>query len=76
MRIKRVNPIAKAMLSLRRSPQVVPNKKKDYVPDIDDYDDVYLDMDTGEIMSDDEDIDPKDDPHDEMFPTKPKPTKK
>ena len=74
MRIKRVNPIARAMLSLRRSPQVIPNKKKDYVPDIDDYDDVYIDMDTGEIMSDDEDIDPKDDPHDEMLP-KPKPPK-
>ena len=74
MRIKRVNPIAKAMLSLRRSPQVIPNKKKDYVPDIDDYDDVYIDMDTGEIMSDDEDIHPKDDPHDEMLP-KPKPPK-
>ena len=75
MRIKRVNPIARAMLSLRRSPQVIPNKKKNYVPDIDDYDDVYIDMDTGEIMSDDEDIDPKDDPHDEMFPI-PKPNPK
>jgi hypothetical protein len=41
------------MLSLRRSPQVIPNKKKNYVPDIDDYDDVYIDMDTGEIKSDD-----------------------
>jgi len=75
MRIKRVNPIARAMLSLRRSPQVIPNKKKDYVPDIDDYDDVYIDMDTGQIMSEDEDIHPKDDPHDEMFPV-PKPNPK
>ena len=74
MRIIRVNPIAKAMLSLRRSPQVIPNKKKDYVPDIDDFDDVYIDMYTGQIMSEDEDIHPKDDPHDEMFP-KPKPPK-
>ena len=53
MRIKRVNPIAIAMLSLRRSPQVMASKKKGYVPDIDDYDDVYIDMDTGEIKSDD-----------------------
>ena len=76
MRIKRVNPVAKAMLSLRRSPQVIPNKKKGYVPDIDDYDDVYIDMRTGEVMSDDDDIDPRDDPHDEMMPTpKPKPPK-
>ena len=66
--------------SLRRSPQVVPNKKKDYVPDIDDYDDVYIDMRTGKIMFDDDDIDPRDDPHDEMMPPpmpipKPKPPK-
>ena len=69
MRIKPINPIARAMLRSRQSPQVVPNKKKNYVPDIDDYDDVYIDMATGEIKSDDGD---DDDPHDEMLPPKPK----
>ena len=54
MRIfKRINPIARTMLRNRRSPQVIPNKKKNYVPDIDDYDDVYIDMDTGEIKTED-----------------------
>jgi len=67
--IKPINPIARAMLRSRQSPQVVPNKKKNYVPDIDDYDDVYIDMATGEIKSDDGD---DDDPHDEMLPPKPK----
>ncbi len=68
MRIKPINPIARAMLRSRQSPQVVPNKKKNYVPDIDDYDDVYIDMATGEIKSDDAE---DDDPHDEWIP-KPK----
>ena len=67
--IKPINPIARAMLRSRQSPQVVPNKKKNYIPDIDDYDDVYIDMDTGEIKSDDGD---DDDPHDEMYPPKKK----
>ena len=51
---KRINPIARTMLRNRRSPQVIPNKKKNYVPDIDDYDDVYIDMDTGEIKTEDD----------------------
>jgi len=66
------------MLQNRKPKQVIPNKKKNYVPDIDDYDDVYIDMRTGEIKSIDEDVDPKDDPHDEMMPfpkPKPKPPK-
>ena len=50
---KRINPIARTMLRNRRSPQVIPKKKKNYVPDIDDYDDVYIDMDTGEIKTED-----------------------
>tara|TARA_R100000995_G_C3456334_1_gene110775 strand:+ start:314 stop:454 length:141 start_codon:yes stop_codon:yes gene_type:complete len=45
------------MLRNRRSPQVIPNKKKNYVPDIDDFDDVYIDMDTGEIKTEDDDND-------------------
>ena len=54
MRIfKRINPIARTMLRNRRSPQVIPNKKKNYVPDIDDFDDAYIDMDTGEIRTED-----------------------
>ena len=66
------------MLRLRKSPQVIPNKKKNYVPDIDDFEDVYMNMRTGQLMANDEDIDPKDDPHDEMLPfpkPKPKPPK-
>ena len=39
------------MLRLRKSPQVIPNKKKNYVPDIDDFDDAYIDMNTGEIKT-------------------------
>jgi len=70
MRIKRVNPIAKAMLSLRRSPQVVPNKKKDWYPDVEDYDGVYIDMFTGEVRQLDDGDD--DDPHDVMIPPQPK----
>ena len=53
MKIKPINPIARAMLRLRKPKQVIPNKKKNYVPDIDDYDDVYIDMDTGEIKTED-----------------------
>ena len=61
------------MLRLRKSPQVIPNKKKDRYPDIDDYDGVYIDMSTGKVkqLNDAED----DDPHDEMMPHIPKPTK-
>ena len=54
MKIKPINPIARAMLRLRKPKQVIPNKKKNYVPDIDDYDDVYIDMDTGEIKTEDD----------------------
>ena len=70
MKIKRINPIARAMLSLRRSPQVVPNKKKDKYPDVEDYDGVYIDMFTGEVKHLDEGDD--DDPHDVMLPPSPK----
>ena len=58
------------MLSLRRSPQVVPNKKKDRYPDVEDYDGVYIDMFTGEVKHLDEGDD--DDPHDVMLPPSPK----
>ena len=80
MKIKPINPIARAMFRLRKPKQVIPNKKKNYVPDIDDFDDAYIDMRTGEICSHDDDIDPKDDPHDDMMPhpipiPKPKPPK-
>ena len=54
MKIKPINPIARAMLRLRKPKQVIPNKKKNYVPDIDDFDDVYIDMDTGEIKTKDD----------------------
>lgn len=70
MKIKRINPIARAMLSLRRSPQVIPNKKKDRYPDVEDYDGVYIDMFTGEVKHLDEGDD--DDPHDVMLPPSPK----
>ena len=33
-KIKKINPVARAMLRNRRSPQVIKNKKKDYKPDI------------------------------------------
>ena len=46
---KTINPIARAMLRLRKSPQVIPNKKKDRYPDVDDYDGVYIDMFTGKV---------------------------
>ena len=60
MRIKKINPVARAMLRLRKPKQIIPNKKKNYVPDIDDYDDVYIDMDTGEIKTeDDSDVEEK-----------------
>ena len=59
MKIKPINPIARAMLRLRKSKQIIPNKKKNYVPDIDDYDDVYIDMDTGEIKTEDDADDKK-----------------
>ena len=58
------------MLRLRKSPQVIPNKKKDWYPDVEDYDGVYIDMFTGEVKhleADEED----DDPHDEMYPATP-----
>lgn len=69
MRIKKINPIARAMLNLRRSPQVIPNKKKNRYPDIDDYDGVYIDMFTGEVKELDDAED--DDPHDVMYPDTP-----
>jgi len=74
MKIPRINPIAKAMLSLRRSPQVIPNKKKNKYPDVEDYDGVYIDMFTGEVKELDNGED--DDPHDEMYPATPPPKKK
>ena len=67
--IKPINPIARAMLRSRQSPQVIPNKKKNRYPDIDDYDGVYIDMFTGEVKELDDAED--DDPHDEWIP-KPK----
>ena len=76
--VKPINPIARAMLQNRKPKQVIPNKKKNYVPDIDDFEDVYMNMRTGQLMANDEDIDPKDAPHDEMLPfpkPKPKPPK-
>ena len=69
MKIKPINPIARAMLKLRRRPQVIPNKKKNRYPDIEDYDGVYIDMFTGEVKELDDAED--DDPHDEWIP-KPK----
>ena len=38
-KIKKINPVARAMLRNRRSPQVIRNKKKDYKPEIK-YDDL------------------------------------
>tara|TARA_X000001382_G_scaffold35382_1_gene23330 strand:- start:3117 stop:3305 length:189 start_codon:yes stop_codon:yes gene_type:complete len=54
--LKRINPIARAMLRLRKPKQVIPNKKKNLPPEYDDEDieligDVYIDMDTGKVMS-------------------------
>ena len=66
---KKINPIARVMLSLRRSPQVIPNKKKNRYPDVEDYDGVYIDMFTGEVKELDNGED--DDPHDEMYPATP-----
>ena len=71
---KKINPIARAMLSLRRSPQVIPNKKKNRYPDVEDYDGVYIDMFTGEVKELDNGED--DDPHDEMYPATPTPSPK
>ena len=72
---KKINPIARAMLSLRRSPQVIPNKKKNGYPDVEDYDGVYIDMFTGEVKHLDDDG-KDDDPHDEMYPVTPPPPPK
>ena len=58
------------MLRLRKRPQVIPNKKKDRYPDIDDYDGVYIDMSTGQVKYLDEGAE-DDDPHDEMYPVAP-----
>ena len=74
MRIKPINPIARAMLRSRRSPQIIPNKKKNNYHDVEDYDGVYIDMFTGEVKELKEDGE-DDDPHDEMYPTTP-PNKK
>ena len=52
---KRINPVAKAMLQNRQSPKVIPNKKKDYYPDIDDHDGVWIDTLTGEVRYEDDD---------------------
>ena len=71
---KKINPIARAMLRLRKSPQVIPNKKKNRYPDVDDYDGVYIDMSTGQVKYLDEDAE-DDDPHDEWTPPVPKPKK-
>ena len=48
---------------------MIPNKKKDRYPDVEDYDGVYIDMFTGEVKHLDDDDD--DDPHDEMYPATP-----
>ena len=74
MRIKKINPVARAMLRLRKPKQVIPNKKKNRYPDVDDYDGVYIDMSTGEVKYLDEQGE-DDDPHDEMYPTTPPPKK-
>ena len=47
---------------------MIPNKKKDRYPDVEDYDGVYIDMFTGEVKHLDDD---DDDPHDEMYPATP-----
>ena len=75
MRIRKINPVARAMLRLRKSPQVIPNKKKDRYPDVDDYDGVYIDMSTGKVKYLDEQGE-DDDPHDEMYPATPTPSPK
>jgi hypothetical protein len=33
-KVTRINPIAREMLKKRKSPQVIPNKKKDWKPEI------------------------------------------
>jgi hypothetical protein len=49
---------------------VIPNKKKNRYPNVDDYDGVYIDMSTGEVKYLDEQGE-DDDPHDEMYPAIP-----
>lgn len=44
-----VNPLATAILSLGKSPKIIPKNKKDWYPDIDDNDGIYIDIRTGEI---------------------------
>lgn len=48
MQIKKINPIARVMLRLRKAKQVIPNKKKDLPPEYDE--DCYIDMETGKLM--------------------------
>ena len=48
---------------------MIPNKKKDRYPDVEDYDGVYIDMFTGEVKHLDDGDD--DNPHDEMYPATP-----
>tara|TARA_R100000773_G_C4221076_1_gene119949 strand:- start:5821 stop:6030 length:210 start_codon:yes stop_codon:yes gene_type:complete len=63
--IKKINPVAKTMLQNRRSPQVIPNKKKDVKPDIEESLEAYQSYYNA------------DDPHDEMLPPlKHRPNKK
>ena len=54
---------------------MIPNKKKDRYPDVEDYDGVYIDMFTGEVKHLDDDG-KDDDPHDEMYPVTPPPPPK
>jgi hypothetical protein len=49
MQIKKINPIARVMLRLRKAKQVIPNKKKDLPPEYDE--DCYIDMETGKLMT-------------------------
>ena len=52
------------------------NKSNDDISDIDWGGEPYVDLDTNKIVySVDEDVDPKDDPHDEMLPKPTKPVK-
>tara|TARA_R100000426_G_scaffold28439_1_gene23803 strand:- start:183 stop:383 length:201 start_codon:yes stop_codon:yes gene_type:complete len=54
--IKKINPVARDMLRNRKSPQVVPDKKKNVKPSIEESLEAYQ-----SYYSDD-------DPHDEMLP--------
>jgi hypothetical protein len=47
--LKKINPVARAMLRLRKPKQIIPNKKKDLPPEYDD--DCYINMDTGKLMT-------------------------